>query len=440
MQRSGLSGKVQLNVGAPACRPSGFAWSAKPLDLARPPAFVAGVSPAPMNDDAALLRRYVDERDESAFTEVVRRHFDLVHAVALRRTAGDKPAADAIVQNVFSRLAPEAASLRRQGLVVAWLHLAALDQEALSSSPSLPYHNLQSQIAPAGWDLALDCALVELPEEDRAALLLHYAEARGLPEVGVALDLSAEAAALRVSRALDKLRAILAGRGTRPGVSALRELLSEPAEASAAPGRMEHVSRVAVASRLAEPDAEASTFFGSLVGMINSGLALGVAALVVAGTTLVWGYRTNTRLEAEISRLHGDNQTLASLQRDNRRLARLVAEAEELRREAAELPALRATVFPGGPQAAMGQAVLTIAGTNQFRWDNEDLPADALGGRLREFRQRYPAPESVIVIRANGVAAAEVLAVLEAARRAEIVRIQIEGEARFEGGGGGWLF
>jgi DNA-directed RNA polymerase specialized sigma24 family protein/biopolymer transport protein ExbD len=402
--------------------------------------FRCGVSPAPLNDDAALLRRYVDERDESAFTEVVRRHIDLVQAVAQRRSGGDPAVADATVQAVFSQFAAEAASLRRQGLVVAFLHLAALGQENLSSSPSHSSSGQHGPSSPPAWDLALDRALAELPVEDRAALLLHYAERREMSEVGVALDLSAEAAALRVSRALDKLRAILAGRGTRIGVSNLRELLSPVVAAPVPAGRVEQVARTALAHRPSEHDVETGTWFDSLVGMVNSGVALGIAALLVAGTTLAWGYRTNLRLEGEISRLHGDNQTLASLQRDNRRLARLVTEAEELRREAAELPALRAAVFPGGPQAAVGQAVVTIAGPNQWRWDNDEIPATTLAVRLGEFRQRYPAPESMIVIRANGVRAADVLTVLEAVRRAEIARIQIEGEARFEGGAGGWLF
>ena len=37
-----------------------------------------------MSEDAELLRRYSTERSEAAFTELVRRHGDLVYSAALR--------------------------------------------------------------------------------------------------------------------------------------------------------------------------------------------------------------------------------------------------------------------------------------------------------------------------------------------------------------------
>lgn len=398
------------------------------------------MSTGPLNDDAALLRDYLDERSDVAFTEVVRRHLELVAAVARRRAGEDLAAADAIVHATFHRLAEEAHGLRRQGMIVAWLHAAAV--EAGPSTAASPRASATAANPPANWDFGLDLALGELPEEDRTALLLHYAEGRGLDEVALALDLGRAAAVLRLSRALDKLRAVLAGRGVRPGLTVLRDLLQQPSGPPAPPGRVELVARAALAAvpTVTEHESEAVGVLGSLVGMINSGVALGVAALVVAGTTLAWGYRTNTRLEGEITRLHGDNQTLAALQRDNRRLARLVAEAEELRREAAELPALRAAVFPGGPQAAAGNAVLTLAGAASLRWDNEPLAKVDVAARLQEFRRRFPAPETMLVIRANAVPAADVIAVLEEARKAQLTRIQIEGETIAEDGTGGWLF
>jgi biopolymer transport protein ExbD len=335
-----------------------------------------------------------------------------------------------------------AATLRRPGLVAGWLHVTALGHEPPSVSPVPSVSSLvpaETPVAPE-WDVTIDHALAELPEEDRAAILLHHVEGRPLTEVGAALDLGADAAALRLSRALDKLRSTLAGRGLRLGVSPLRDLLAEGQEIAVPTDRIRELGRLGLARRPSEHDSEVTTFFGSVIALLNSGTALGVAALVVAGTTLAWGYRTNARLEGEITRLHGDNQTLASLQRDNRRLARLVAEAEQLRRDAAELPALRAAVFPAGPQAATGRVVVTIGAGKQWRWDNEELPADAIAGRLREFHQRYPGSETTVVIRANGVGAADVLAVIEEVRKAHVVQIQIEGETRFESGAGGWLF
>ena len=45
-----------------------------------------------MNDDATLLQRYSDEGSETAFTELVRRHADLVYGAALRRTGENRRA------------------------------------------------------------------------------------------------------------------------------------------------------------------------------------------------------------------------------------------------------------------------------------------------------------------------------------------------------------
>ena len=42
-----------------------------------------------MNGDAELLRRYIEDHSEAAFTELVRRHFNLVYFAALRQVSGD---------------------------------------------------------------------------------------------------------------------------------------------------------------------------------------------------------------------------------------------------------------------------------------------------------------------------------------------------------------
>jgi hypothetical protein len=70
-----------------------------------------------MNDDAALLRRYVDERSESALAGLVHGHLDLVCSVALRGAGGDPNRATDMTQEVFSKLAREAEWVFRHAIV-----------------------------------------------------------------------------------------------------------------------------------------------------------------------------------------------------------------------------------------------------------------------------------------------------------------------------------
>src|SRR5881397_1107548 len=77
-----------------------------------------------MNDDAQLLRRYAEAGSESAFSELVARHIDLVYSAALRQVAGDAHLAQDVTQTVFADLARKARSLSRRGVLTGWLYQA----------------------------------------------------------------------------------------------------------------------------------------------------------------------------------------------------------------------------------------------------------------------------------------------------------------------------
>src|SRR5688572_24502207 len=77
-----------------------------------------------MNDDADLLRCYAEKDSDDAFTELVRRHIDLVYSAALRRSDGDPHRAKDIVQQVFLSLAQHAARLAGHPALGAWLYTA----------------------------------------------------------------------------------------------------------------------------------------------------------------------------------------------------------------------------------------------------------------------------------------------------------------------------
>src|SRR5882724_6146007 len=77
-----------------------------------------------MNEDAILLRRFVEDHAEEAFTELVQRHLALVHATALRRVGGDAHLAQDVTQTVFIALARKASALRSHGSLAGWLYLS----------------------------------------------------------------------------------------------------------------------------------------------------------------------------------------------------------------------------------------------------------------------------------------------------------------------------
>ena len=74
-----------------------------------------------MTDDLTLLRRYVHEKSDEAFAELVRQRIDFVYACALRRVAGDTHLAQDVVQRVFTALAQQAAGLSSCGALGGWL-------------------------------------------------------------------------------------------------------------------------------------------------------------------------------------------------------------------------------------------------------------------------------------------------------------------------------
>src|SRR6266516_1344307 len=75
-----------------------------------------------MATDTDLLYSYVRDRSESAFTELVRRHINLVHSAALRKAHGDASMAEDITQAVFAELARKASSLLRHPALAGWLY------------------------------------------------------------------------------------------------------------------------------------------------------------------------------------------------------------------------------------------------------------------------------------------------------------------------------
>lgn len=208
-----------------------------------------------MTDARELLQSYARDGSESAFRELVRRYLDLVFSVAYRRVGADAHLARDVVQQVFTDLARKARDgdaafgsgpahlggwLHRHACLVA-ANLVRTEQRRRRREVQAVDMNPLHQADGPGWhDLApeLDAAVNDLPAPDRDAILLRFYEQQDLRSVGARLGVSEDAAQKRVSRALDKLRGLLGGRGVALSAAGLAGLLGEHA-VQAAPGGLE---------------------------------------------------------------------------------------------------------------------------------------------------------------------------------------------------------
>jgi RNA polymerase sigma factor (sigma-70 family) len=177
--------------------------------------------------DAQLLRRFLQQRLEAAFAELVERHLDLVYSAALRQMAGDVHRAQDVTQAVFCELARKAPALIERPSLAGWLyttarHIAARTQrgesrrarrEVASLAMSDPPPNPAAMDAWESLRPVLDDAMHCLPARDREAVLLRFFENRSYREVGTALGVKENTARMRVERALERLRRQLERRG-----------------------------------------------------------------------------------------------------------------------------------------------------------------------------------------------------------------------------------
>jgi RNA polymerase sigma factor (sigma-70 family) len=187
-----------------------------------------------IGSDIELLRCYAFDGSESAFSELVRRHLNLVYSTALRQVGGDESTASDVVQTVFSDLACKARSLTGRASLAGWLytstHYAAAkavrseQRRRAREQKAFAMQQANDGESNSQWEQVqpiLDRVMHELREEEREALVLRFFEQRDLHTVGQALGVSAEAARKRVDRSLEKLRSRLAKHGVSSTSAAL---------------------------------------------------------------------------------------------------------------------------------------------------------------------------------------------------------------------------
>ena len=244
-------------------------------------------------NETELLNTFRETRSETAFAALVRRYAGLVFSVARRRVS-DPALAEDITQMVFLRLAQSPPTVSEPARLAAWLHRTTLNVAidtwrkesrrqarehlaAMETNPSTT--NSWEEISPL-----LDEALNQLPDADRQVLLLRFFEQNTMRDVGAALGVSEDAAKMRVSRAVDRLRGQLGNAGAAGTSAVLAAVLMERA-VEAVPATL--LARLAALKLPAVATAGGGMGLAAWRHSFAMKLAAGAAALVLAGL-LVW--------------------------------------------------------------------------------------------------------------------------------------------------------
>jgi len=184
------------------------------------------------SSDEELVALFVEDKDESAFNEIVNRYGEKIHRLALRITHNTRYA-DEVLQEVFLTLVKKLYSFRKEAKFSTWLYRVATntslmylrDQKKYDMHLSLedyqPYDENGNLIGVAIKDWSsipddnligkegmerIEMAIGELPEKYKIVFLLRDVEGLSNEEVGNILELSIPAVKSRIHRARLYLR------------------------------------------------------------------------------------------------------------------------------------------------------------------------------------------------------------------------------------------
>jgi RNA polymerase sigma factor (sigma-70 family) len=333
-----------------------------------------------MLTDTDLLRRYAQDGSEAAFGELVARHVNLVYSTALRILNGDKHLACDVAQGVFTDLAwkskqlceredkgsnPETAACVS---ISGWLYTStrfaaakAVRAEQTRRKHEQKAHAMKEllHIAPVEPDWAqlrpvIDDAMGVLDETDRGALLLRFFEDQDLRTVGCALGLSEDAARMRISRALDKLRELLAKRGVTTTAGALSVTLAAKVVEAAPVGLAATITGASLSAVAVTTTPSIGLFMASVKSKIalTALLAVGIASPLIMQRTSMNRLRVeNENLRAQLSAAQAMQLTPQTNAPDSTEPTRTGSQETELLRLRGEVTRLRADAARQQPNA-----------------------------------------------------------------------------------------
>jgi RNA polymerase sigma factor (sigma-70 family) len=248
--------------------------------------------------DADLLERFRRHREEAAFTLLVQRHGPMVLSVC-RRILGDVHEAEDAFQATFLVLVRNAAAIRQQQSLAAWLHGVASRIAHKARMRSARQREQQREavaatvcddpsatLAAAELRAALDEEIERLPAKYRTPLVLCYLADKTHEQAADELGWPKSSVTARLARARELLRQRMIRRGFTVPAGLLAVLLTEQTANAALPSLLT-LSTVRLAVQTLAGETLATTSATALAGsFVKSTTALKLTTAVALLATL----------------------------------------------------------------------------------------------------------------------------------------------------------
>jgi len=275
-------------------------------------------------DDEMLLREYLDSGSEQAFSTLVAKHADLVTRIVRSRISDDEACRD-VIQTVFSLMARKARSLVGHPAPAGWLVKTAVfeskkhtrrEASRMKRESSHVELEVTDSTSFSEEEYALvDDAITRLPERFREPLLMRYYGKESFRAIGEKIGKSEGATQKLVSRAVDKLRALV--RRESPNLGSTTAVFSVVLAASLTPGKAAGstgaiaVSALKSSSSISYPTLLVNTIYTMTATQLKIAAIVGIASIPII---LQWSQ--NRALKERISEIehhaaNGEQRTLS---------------------------------------------------------------------------------------------------------------------------------
>ena len=262
----------------------------------------AGMGSYAMATDLDLLKRYAADGDGLAFTQLARRHRDMVYRTCYRVLGNNADAEDA-AQECFVALARSAG--RVSASVAGWLHrVAARSAKTLKERDQVARERERAAaefaLAPdedAAWEEIspyVDQAIDRLPDRLRIPLVLYYLDGRNQSTVAEELGVDQSTVSYRLGKAVERVRSHLRKGGVLAGAATLTTFLTTETSHAAPASLATELGKLAVSG----VGSGGTTAASGGAGLASVWAALGmwqvqvgvVAAVAVVGGVAAYSY------------------------------------------------------------------------------------------------------------------------------------------------------